>query len=211
MTDQTPVLRLTGEQLGSIDPPVSGDWFVDFDEYEEFVPKRMLDAALASPEHMGRSWDGHPLEDACPCPVEACGLVSSPDPACEQHGHSFARTMRQGHRASDCPAAEAAQPAPLDEHEHSWEWTDWMEDQSRVVSMVEWCRTCHVHRPALDERYRKLVKAARRIVYHTDVLVDWDETNGYVVNSERDALAGDVSAAWVDFRAALAALEDSDD
>jgi len=32
------VLRLTGEQIGSIDPPLTDDWFVDFDEYEEFVP-----------------------------------------------------------------------------------------------------------------------------------------------------------------------------
>lgn len=42
-----PVLRLTGEQIGSITPPVEGDWFVDFDEHDEFVPKRLLDAARA--------------------------------------------------------------------------------------------------------------------------------------------------------------------
>ena len=37
-----PILRLTGEQMGSIDPPLSEDWFCDFDEYEEFVPLRAL-------------------------------------------------------------------------------------------------------------------------------------------------------------------------
>jgi hypothetical protein len=48
------VLRLTGEQIGSITPPPEGDWFVDWDEYEDFVPRRMLDAALpASPDAPG--------------------------------------------------------------------------------------------------------------------------------------------------------------
>lgn len=46
--DVEPVLRLTGEQIGSITPPPDGDWFVDWDEYEEFVPKRLLDAAIAA-------------------------------------------------------------------------------------------------------------------------------------------------------------------
>ena len=40
-----PVLRLTGEQIGSIEA-LDGDWFVDFDEYEEFVPKRLYDDAV---------------------------------------------------------------------------------------------------------------------------------------------------------------------
>jgi hypothetical protein len=41
------VLRLTGEQIGSIDPPPDGDWFTDWDEYEDFVPRRMLAEARA--------------------------------------------------------------------------------------------------------------------------------------------------------------------
>jgi hypothetical protein len=41
------VLRLTGEQIGSIDPPPEGDWFTDWDEYEDFVPRRMLAEARA--------------------------------------------------------------------------------------------------------------------------------------------------------------------
>ncbi|NJD29301.1 MAG: hypothetical protein FIA92_13525 [Chloroflexi bacterium] len=36
------VLRLTGEQIESINPPPDGDWFTDWDEYEDFVPRRML-------------------------------------------------------------------------------------------------------------------------------------------------------------------------
>ena len=45
-----PVLRLTGEQIDSITPKPDGDWFVDFDEYEEFVPKRVYAALAATPE-----------------------------------------------------------------------------------------------------------------------------------------------------------------
>ena len=45
-----PILRLTGEQMGSIDPPLSEDWFCDFDEYEEFVPLRVYEDALAERE-----------------------------------------------------------------------------------------------------------------------------------------------------------------
>jgi hypothetical protein len=41
------VLRLTGEQIGSIDPPPEGDWFEDWDEYEDFVPVGMLAAERA--------------------------------------------------------------------------------------------------------------------------------------------------------------------
>ncbi|MFC4062811.1 hypothetical protein ACFOWE_31355 [Planomonospora corallina] len=57
--------------------------------------------------HRGRSWSGHELEDGCPCPQEACGLVDldKADPGCDQHGQSHPpRSMRQGHPAVDCPA-----------------------------------------------------------------------------------------------------------
>lgn len=57
--------------------------------------------------HIGRSFSGHWLEDACPCPQEACNLVAedSTDPDCEQHGMGACKTIRQGHRAVDCPGA----------------------------------------------------------------------------------------------------------
>ncbi|MFD6030495.1 hypothetical protein ACFWE5_07250 [Cellulosimicrobium funkei] len=57
-----------------------------------------------SPQHLGRSWTGHQLEDACPCPQAACGLVSTDaiDPTCDQHALDKARTMRQVHDGRAC-------------------------------------------------------------------------------------------------------------
>lgn len=51
-----PILRLTGEQMGSIDPPLSEDWFCDFDEYEEFVPLRALAEREARWTGSVKSW-----------------------------------------------------------------------------------------------------------------------------------------------------------
>jgi hypothetical protein len=54
--------------------------------------------------HIGRSWSGSAIEDACGCVKAACGLVDSSIPAvCDQHEAS--RTIRQGHPASRCPGA----------------------------------------------------------------------------------------------------------
>ena len=55
--------------------------------------------------HWGRSWTGHALEDACPCPKEPCGLVNTGTvlDECEQHNPLRAKSSRQGHPASDCP------------------------------------------------------------------------------------------------------------
>jgi hypothetical protein len=47
--------------------------------------------------------------------------------------------------------------------------------------------------------------AAQAVVDLTDDLARWDEMNRYVVNSERDYLAGNLDAAWDRLRAALAA------
>jgi hypothetical protein len=54
--------------------------------------------------HIGRSWNGHPLEDECPCPKAPCGLVLGAErsPDCEQHDGT--RTIRQAHDEKDCPA-----------------------------------------------------------------------------------------------------------
>lgn len=58
--------------------------------------------------HVGRSWTGHRLEDGCPCSKGACGLAAEPfDPTCLQHPQARAKTIRQGHRAADCPGAAA--------------------------------------------------------------------------------------------------------
>lgn len=55
--------------------------------------------------HMGRSWSGSRLEDACPCPQEACGLISGrrASPDCDQHRLGSGKTMRQIHVEDKCP------------------------------------------------------------------------------------------------------------
>jgi hypothetical protein len=55
--------------------------------------------------HVGRSWFGHEIEDACPCPKTSCGLVdlANTDPECVQHPVERMKTIRQGHREDDCP------------------------------------------------------------------------------------------------------------
>lgn len=55
--------------------------------------------------HTGRSFNGHHMEDACPCPQEACGLVDfkKADAECPQHAFGASKTMRQGHMADACP------------------------------------------------------------------------------------------------------------
>jgi hypothetical protein len=62
--------------------------------------------------HIGRSWSGHGIEDDCPCPKAPCGLVVQETVAetCDQHPLSARRTIRQSHRADECPAAQP-QPA----------------------------------------------------------------------------------------------------
>ncbi|WP_042426764.1 hypothetical protein [Streptacidiphilus anmyonensis] len=63
----------------------------------------------AAPEfpgsHIGRAWGDTEIEDACPCPQEACGLIDPVRavPECDQHGPGTAKTMRQGHGADECP------------------------------------------------------------------------------------------------------------
>lgn len=56
--------------------------------------------------HIGRSWAGHELEDACPCPKARCGLVSQNEATeeCSEHHWSARKSMRQGHPADRCPA-----------------------------------------------------------------------------------------------------------
>lgn len=55
--------------------------------------------------HIGRSWTGHDLEDNCPCPQAACGLIESGNISadCDQHPLRAYKSIRQGHRAHDCP------------------------------------------------------------------------------------------------------------
>ena len=54
--------------------------------------------------HIGRSWFGHHLEDACPCPKAPCGLAISGSYDCPQHSVDAAKTLRQMHDDEHCPA-----------------------------------------------------------------------------------------------------------
>lgn len=60
--------------------------------------------------HIGRAWTGHDIEDRCPCPQEACGLVAEDkiDPSCPEHAIEQGRTTRSTHRESSCPGAPGA-------------------------------------------------------------------------------------------------------
>lgn len=60
----------------------------------------------ADPWHVGRAFAGNRLERTCGCKLAACGLVdtSDVDPDCEHHPAERRKTMRQMHRASQCPA-----------------------------------------------------------------------------------------------------------
>lgn len=66
--------------------------------------------------HVGRSWNGHTIEDHCPCPQAPCGLVPADQARedCQHHHWAVGKSLRQGHPAADCPGAPAVNsPAPL--------------------------------------------------------------------------------------------------
>lgn len=66
----------------------------------------MLDEKLVENLHIGRSWNGHTLEDACPCPQEKCGLVAYKNISqeCTQHPFTASKTIRQTHTTEMCEA-----------------------------------------------------------------------------------------------------------
>lgn len=55
--------------------------------------------------HIGRSFTGTRIEDACPCEKAPCGLVDTTgiDPECTQHPWQRGNTIRQQHQPEDCP------------------------------------------------------------------------------------------------------------
>jgi hypothetical protein len=59
-----------------------------------------------SGNHIGRSFNGTRLEDNCPCKKAPCGLVIQDDidSACTEHPAERAKSIRQSHRAEECPA-----------------------------------------------------------------------------------------------------------
>ena len=66
----------------------------------------LVTATDQSALHIGRAWTGHALEDDCPCPKAACGLVlgATVDATCPQHALTAGKTIRQAHVAERCPA-----------------------------------------------------------------------------------------------------------
>lgn len=62
--------------------------------------------ASVDPMHVGRAFAGNRVERTCGCQLAACGLVDATgtDPGCPHHPVERGETMRQMHRASQCPA-----------------------------------------------------------------------------------------------------------
>ncbi len=58
--------------------------------------------------HIGRHFNGAgSIEESCPCPQLACGLVDSVkanEIDCPQHSLWSAKTIRSGHPADECPS-----------------------------------------------------------------------------------------------------------
>jgi len=77
-----------------------------------------------SPHHIGRSWAGTHIEDACSCPKESCGLVDSAKATCGQHTVRGGKTIRQSHAPKDCPGSRA----PLE-----YEQLDYLVDEDPIA------------------------------------------------------------------------------
>lgn len=114
-----------------------------------------------STTHMGRSFEGHTIEDACPCPKAACGLVNfnEVDQDCPQHAFTAAKTMRQGHPGRDCATLSprdwaAAQLENLDTVIAYMEATDedaWNLDTVRSKDGTKNCFFGHLFNMSADE------------------------------------------------------------
>lgn len=64
-----------------------------------------VSSGLAAAYHVTRSTGPSDLEAGCPCPKEPCGGVDTAraNPDCDQHPASRSKTMRNIHRADQCP------------------------------------------------------------------------------------------------------------
>lgn len=58
------------------------------------------------------------------------------------------------------PAAEFVVPTPRRCRRHRWAWTDWMDDDSRILVMVERCTSCGRH---MDAAASRRGRSARRL------------------------------------------------
>jgi len=54
--------------------------------------------------HISRHWSATDLEDACPCPKKACGMVPLDQvaPECQEHPSTRGKTIRRAHLPEDC-------------------------------------------------------------------------------------------------------------
>lgn len=127
--------------------------------------------------HIGRAFVGHAIEDACPCPQEACGLVGMEkvDPSCPQHVFTAAKTLRQGHAHRDCPALSpsdwaAAQLVNLDTVIAYMEATDedaWNLDTVRSKDGTRNCFFGHLFNMSPDEARANALWAMFEDLYST--------------------------------------------
>ncbi len=116
-----PALRLTGEQLGSIDPPPesAANFSIDFDEYEDFVPLSAIEAASGTPDSAPNECRvcGNPREGGVHDAAELCDEVRGPCLDPRRH-HPFTAApppATPGLRSLD--AAWAAAEAALNDYE----------------------------------------------------------------------------------------------
>ena len=89
---------------------------------DKLAPKRPKPEPSEDEWHIGRSFQGTRLEDACPCEKAPCGLVTheaAEKANCPEHRIDSAKTIRQAHLASKCPAI-ASEPSE-EEREHGHE------------------------------------------------------------------------------------------
>jgi hypothetical protein len=127
--------------------------------------------------HMGRAFTGHAIEDTCPCPKTACGLITmdTADQDCPQHAFTAAKTMRQGHQERDCPALSpvdwaAAQLENLDTVIAYMESTDedaWNLNTVRSKDGTKNCFFGHLFNMSPDEARANALWAMFEDVYST--------------------------------------------
>lgn len=69
------------------------------------LPGSVPDRAQVPSHHVTRGCGPSEIEAGCPCPKAACGAVDTrhTNPACQHHPADRGKTMRQMHRADQCP------------------------------------------------------------------------------------------------------------
>ncbi|WP_432010152.1 hypothetical protein [Streptomyces cucumeris] len=91
---------------------------------------------MTNTAHVGRSWNGHTIEDHCPCPQAPCGLVPADQARedCQHHHWAAGKSLRQGHPAADCPGA----PAVTNQADAAQQDKPWLSDSARIGRALIW-------------------------------------------------------------------------